>query len=641
VQLFLLGPLEVKDRGVVVVLPSDKQRALLAALLLRRNSVVSAEELIDALWEQPPRTARPSLLNHVARLRHALPSAMIETLGRGYRLRTNARDVDLDRFLSYLARARELQGSRRSEALRHADLLWRGSALADVMLFGSLAAEVEALDELRLEALEDRLEADLEAGRHRELIPELEILAAQHPLRERLLEQLMIALYRSGRQADALATYRLARRRLVDELGLDPGAAVMRLERAILAHDLPISPRTRRDAPPSLLTRTVELAPGTYAEKAEFAYRLGIALSLMGEHEHSCAVLEEALDRAELARARHIVLRVQLRLELDRARREGAPLAEMGEFAAHAAAEFEELGDDLGQALALLSCGVIRRDLGRVEQAVEYFRQAESHSRRAVGTSWPTGLILAVEGEALFLGPLPVADAMERCDEILDSVDWGPPGPLGVYCSLGMLHAMRNEFAAARAHIRRAAAACEEYGLVAVRAGWVMQCAAEIEELAGALDVAEALRREAYTQLGAADASAAAFVAGAHARVLALLGRADEARARATMAAPLNEDDVMVRVGWLRAEALTRAAMGDARGAAAHAQDAVDAVSQTDLLPTHAETMLDLASVLAKTERDDDAVAAASTARNLFERKGHLVGLEHADQFLAERVELT
>src|SRR6266545_2987124 len=640
-QFFLLGPLEVKNRGLVVGIGSQKQRALLAALLLRRNSVVSADDLVDALWERPPRTARASLLNHVGRLRGSLRSGVLQTVAPGYRLRTRSRDVDVDRFLDLLRFARESDADHRGRLLRQADSFWRGRALADVLLFGSFAAEVEALEELRLETLEDRVEADLECGLNRELVPELEILAAQHPERERLLEQLLISLYRSGRQTDALNTYRSARRRLVDELGLDPGTALVRLERAILAHDLPLSPRTRRDAPPSLLTKTVELAPGTYAEKAEFAYRLGMSLKLMGEREYAGDVLEEARDRAELASARRIALRAQLELELDRVAYENAALAEALAFANGAAAEFEELEDDLGAALALRACGLIHRALGRLEQAVECLRRGADHGRRAVGTSWPTGLILALEGESLFLGPMHVSDATRRCDEILDSVEWGPPGPIGVYCSLGVLHAMRAEFGPARAYVRRAATACEEYGLVALRTGWVMECAAAVEELAGDLAVAESLLREGYRELAeATGATRVPSLAGAHARILALLGRGNEALERTPDAALLVEDDLITRIAWLRAGALARVVTGDTSGAVAHAEEAVRSAAGSDLVPAHAETLLDLAFVLAIAGRSDEALANAAAAQGLFERKGHLVGIERTQRFVVEGMEL-
>jgi DNA-binding SARP family transcriptional activator len=640
-EFSLLGPLEVRHRGDLVAIASEKQRMLLAALLIRRNNAVSAEELIDALWERPPRTAHASLLNHVGRLRRALPASALETVAPGYRLRTRPREVDVDRFLNLVQAGRDSEARERAELLREADSLWRGRAVADVMLFGSFAGEVDALDQLRLDTLEERVEADLAAGRHRELVAELEVLTAQHPLRERLLEQLMVALYRSGRQTDALDTYRRARRRLVEELGLDPGTALRRLERAILAHDLPLSARTRRDAPPSLLTKTVELAPGTYAEKAEFAYRLGIALGLMGEREHALEIFEEALDRAELAGARHIALRVQVELAVNRLRQKEATLAETLDFATRAAAEFDRHGDDLGEALALRTCGSLECGLGHVAQGGEHFRHAEKHGRRAVGASWPTGLILALEGESLFLGPMPVADAIKRCDEILDSVDWGPPGPLGVYGSLGMLYAMRGEVASGRIYVRRGAAACEEYGLAVLRA-WFTLRAAGVEELAGDLGAAETVLRDAADDLENADEPMlASLVASAHARILALLGCGHAALERARLARPDLEDDAEAQIGWLRAAALARAVIGDDLvGAVSLGRRAVQAVSETDFLPIHAETELDLARVLAIAGRSDEALAAAATARLLFERKGHLSGIERADQFAPESVRL-
>lgn len=471
-EFLLLGPLEVRSGGGSVSIGSSLQRALLGALLLRRNDVVSVDELIDALWEEPPASARASLLNHVRRLRLVLGDNVIDTIAPGYRVRTASRDVDADRYLDLAERGRrEADDGRRAQLLREADTLWRGDVLADVMLFGSVASVVEALNAHRLETLEERVEAELAGGRHLELTSELERLVGRYPLRERLLEQLMVALYRSGRQADALEAYRIARRRLVEEVGLDPGEAVVRLQRAILAHDLPLSPRTRRDAAPSTLTKTIELAPGTYAEKADFAFRLGTALKLMGEPELATDVFDEARDRAGLAPAPHLALRAQVELELDRFQRKGASREETIAVIDRLVGELEKLEDDLGCALALRTRGVLHRDLGHIERAVADFRAAAARSFRAVGTSWPTGLLLNHEADALILGSMPVLEAIARCDAILDSMPWGPPGPWGLYCASGVLHAMRGEFAIARAYVGRAATACEEYGLWRVRVG--------------------------------------------------------------------------------------------------------------------------------------------------------------------------
>jgi DNA-binding SARP family transcriptional activator len=632
-RFLLLGPLEVRSRRGVVGIGSRLQRALLGALLLQRNNVVSVDELIDALWEQPPGSAHQSLLNHVRRLRLLLENNVIETIAPGYRVRTRSLDLDLDRYRGLVERGRrEEDDLRKAQLLRKADALWRGDVLSDVMLFGSCASAVEALNAERLETLEERVEAELAAGRHLELTAELERLVGRYPLRERLLEQLMLALYRSGRQADALEAYRVARRRLVDEVGLDPGEAVVRLERAILAHDLPFSPRTRRDAAPAVLAKTIELAPGTYAEKADYAFRLGTALKLMGEQELATEAFEEASERAELAGAPHLFLRARLELDPERLFRQGATRAEILAVLDDLVGELEKVEDDLGSALALRMRGAVRRDLGRVDEALADFRDAAARSRRAVGRSWPTGLILAHEGEALFLGTTPVLEAIGRCDAILDSIPWGPPGPWGLYCSLGMLHAMRGEFAPARAYVARAAAACEEYGLIA-RATWVSLCEASVEMLADELEAAELALRTARSQIRAAPpVEEERVVAARHARVLALLGHCDDAIDAAMFAASSCNDDVGVRNEWLRAKALSRAT-DDPTQALPIAQDAERILGGTDLVSLQGETLLDLARVQALAGFVEDARISVAHAQALFERKGHLVGAERAARF--------
>ena len=626
----MLGPLEVKSRGHAVQIGSRLQRALLAALLLRRNTLLTTDELIDGLWERSPPTAHQSLLNHIGRLRRILPLAAIETVSLGYLLRTRPNEVDADRFLALRAASQQCDAPARAAVLRDAERLWRGRPLENVVLFGSLATDVDALDELRMTTVEGRMDAALEAGLHLELVSELEVLVAQNPERERLVEQLMVALYRSGRQADALGAYRAARRRLVEQLGLDPGEALVRLERAILAHDLPLSPRIRRNAPPSLLTKTIELAPGTYEQKAEFAYRLGIALSLLAEHEHADEVLEEARDRAEIADAREIALRAQLALDFERIPRGRIDIPAALDRAECAVREFRLLADDLGSAVALLATARLHRDLGQTERSLSDLRRAAVHSTRAAGTSWPTRLIFAVEAEVLFLGATPTIEAIERCSTILDSVTWGPPGPYGVYASLGMLHAMRGEFAAARSHLHHAAAACEEYGLQVPRIA-IGQLEAVVEEQAGDLDAAESVVRSARAQLATADPAQASSLNGAHARLLALLGRGDEALATARAGLASMPVHLVDRTELLRGHALALSATGDTAAAVARAADAVQEVEATDLLAVRAESLLDLARVQASAGLNQAANRSRRRARTLFKRKGHLVGVKRTE----------
>jgi predicted ATPase/DNA-binding SARP family transcriptional activator len=255
-QFGLLGPLTVAIDGEPVALGGQKRRALLAALLLDANRVVSRDRLIDALWgEEPPDTANNTIQVYISQLRKLLPDGALETAAPGYRLAVEPDTVDLFEFvrLSEEGRTALATGDAASgaEALRASLALWRGPPLADLAWEPFAHAEIGRLEELRLAALEDRIDADLILGRHGQLVGELERLVSEHPLRERLRAQLMLSLYRAGRQADALAVYQRARRTLVDELGIEPGEPLRRLERAILAHDPSLSLDAARTAPSS------------------------------------------------------------------------------------------------------------------------------------------------------------------------------------------------------------------------------------------------------------------------------------------------------------------------------------------------------------------------------------------------------
>jgi YVTN family beta-propeller protein len=246
----ILGPLEVTDRGRRIELGGRKQRALLAILLLRGNEVVPADKLIDELWgETPPPTAPKTLQAHISRLRRSIstddPSkdeeGPLETRGHGYVLRVEPEQLDAERFQRLLADGRRAlargEPEPAAEKVGEALALWRGPALADFAYESFAQADIARLEELRLSALEERVEADLALGRDAEIVGELEALVSRHPLRERLRGQLMLALYRSDRQAEALEVYQRGRRALAEELGLEPSQALQRLERQILEHD--------------------------------------------------------------------------------------------------------------------------------------------------------------------------------------------------------------------------------------------------------------------------------------------------------------------------------------------------------------------------------------------------------------------
>ena len=234
----ILGPLEVRDGEQALPLGGRNQRALLTLLLLRANEPVSTERLVDQLWgEHPPRTATTSLQNSVSQLRKLLGPGFLQTRPNGYVLALDRSQLDLTRFEDILRAAREEEPERRAAMLREALALWRGGALADSELEDFAQDDIHRLEDLRLGVLEDRIAADLELGIDPDLVAELELLVARHPLRERLRAQLMLALYRSGRQAEALAAYRDARQTLVEGLGIEPGPELQALYGSILRQE--------------------------------------------------------------------------------------------------------------------------------------------------------------------------------------------------------------------------------------------------------------------------------------------------------------------------------------------------------------------------------------------------------------------
>jgi len=244
----ILGPITVHDESGAVALGGSKPRIVLAVLLLNANEPVSAERLALALWgEDAPSGAVKTVQVHVSRLRKALgDGGAVATTPAGYRLRVRDGELDAACFEGLVEQGRQMLAGGRPEdasrALREALGLWRGAALADLSRESFAAAEIARLEEQRIEALELRLEADLAAGRHAEVVGELGRLVAEHPLRERLAGQQMLALYRCGRQAEALEAYAVARRTLVEEMGIEPGPQLRERHEAILRQDPGLQP---------------------------------------------------------------------------------------------------------------------------------------------------------------------------------------------------------------------------------------------------------------------------------------------------------------------------------------------------------------------------------------------------------------
>jgi DNA-binding SARP family transcriptional activator len=241
-RYFVLGPLELREGGRTVALPHGRQRLVLALLVLNANQTLSTDRLVDALWgEAPPPSATRSLHNLVSALRKQLPEGALVTRGHGYALEAGSLEIDLQLFDTLVAEGRAAleagDPGRAAALLGDALALWRGPPLDELAYEPAVREDAERLEEQRLTTLEDRIDADLTLGRHAQVLPELNVLTAEHPLRERMVAARVLALYRSGRQADALTVCRDHRARQTAEFGLEPGPALRRLELAVLSQD--------------------------------------------------------------------------------------------------------------------------------------------------------------------------------------------------------------------------------------------------------------------------------------------------------------------------------------------------------------------------------------------------------------------
>jgi len=278
IEFGILGPLELSVDGRVLPLGSPKQRALLALLLVYANETVSRDRLIEELWgDAAPVTVESAFHVYLSRLRRLLEmargSGVLVRQAHGYRLRVELEQLDATRFDHLVSEGSEALAAGKAElaadSFRQALALWRGLPLADLQSERFVVPVRARLEEERVAALEQRLEADLLLGRHHELIGELGSLVSEHPYRERLREQLMLALYRSGRQAEALRAYQEARRTLADELGLEPSRQLRELEQAMLRQDdrLTFQPSKRPHAEPEAPLRRSSFPPARYERK--------------------------------------------------------------------------------------------------------------------------------------------------------------------------------------------------------------------------------------------------------------------------------------------------------------------------------------------------------------------------------------
>jgi len=289
----ILGPLEVREDGRKLPLGTGRQRALLALLLVHANELVSSDRLIEELWSgRPPASAHKALQGYVSQVRRAIGADAILTRSSGYVL--VAADTDAGEFERLTRLAVEQDADEAALTLQRALALWRGRAFEEFEYEEWAQLEIARLEELRLAATEQRMEAELKLGHHTRLVPELETLVTDHPLREQLRGQLMVALYRSGRQSDALDVYRRGRQVLHDELGLEPSPFLNELERQILGHDATLSAPARhllRVGTVTFLFTDIEGSTSLLRQLGEERYR-----EVLEQHRH---ILRDAVERCE------------------------------------------------------------------------------------------------------------------------------------------------------------------------------------------------------------------------------------------------------------------------------------------------------------------------------------------------------
>ncbi len=419
----MLGTLEVLDTGGrPVELRGSKLRTLLAALILRAGQPVSADQLFDLLWgDTPPSGAANALQAQISKLRRLLTDVPLEGRDGGYVLAIDPSQIDFERF-TRLAKAGHdhLAGGRHAEAaaaLREGLALWRGAALADFAFEEFAQAHRTRLEEMRLTAIEDRIDADLAAGRHEAVAAELEGLVREHGLRERLWAQLMLALYRCDRQSDSLRAFQRARELLADELGLDPGPALTELERQVLAHDPALSaPVSAGRTPLGLSNIHPELS--TFVGRAQDVAQI---VSLLDDRRLVSITGPGGVGKTRIA--------TEIALHPARTWRDGAWLVELGAEAgerAVASAFRRTFGPRLGHTggddtIDWLTAGLATTELLIVLDNCEHVLAEAADIASAIVRSCPGVAVLATSREPLgvsgervhALEPLDLDDAMQ------------------------------------------------------------------------------------------------------------------------------------------------------------------------------------------------------------------------------------
>jgi DNA-binding SARP family transcriptional activator len=632
----ILGPMEVRRDEKQLSIGSPRQRALLGLLLLRANEIVSLGELVEELWSgRPPRAAKASVHNHVAALRKLLGPGVIRTHSSAYQLKVELGQLDLARFETLLAEARSAEPEAKAAKLREALAEWRGLPLVDIPSEPTVQAEIVRLEELRLLALEERIEADLALGHHSDLVPELESLVKRHPLRERLWGELMLALYRSGRQAEALATYRRAHAALVAELAIEPGPALKELQRAILVQDRRLAEPVGQ-ASDELIDRIAPLLPTDDRRRARAVYEYGVALWLLGERERSQAALEHAARVAAAAEDRALEELAQLRLSWQALFTEGGSSVAHLARARRARRVLEELGDPTQVAQALEHEGFMLRDLGQAAAAARVFARAADLADEAHDVSHETSCRDAL-CFVLAQGPMHVEEAIQRCEAEIAIVERRGRFAVRGWWSLGLLYAQDGEPESGLAQFERAETVCRNAGL------WddlvlVSFFRSGVYELVDDWERAERELRSAFEQYGAvADRGMLRLVAGRLARALVATGSLDEAEELTKSASGAGDfDDFGEQVAWRQGLALVHARRGRPGPARRVVREAIELAARSDWLNLHAETLEDLAAVETSAGRTSEASSALKEAIALYERKGNRAARERALRSLVQ-----
>jgi DNA-binding SARP family transcriptional activator len=630
----VLGPLEVWRNGERVPIPAPKQRALLGLLLLRANSPVPQDELIDQLWgEQTPPTARASLQNQVHALRRILGPEVIERQPAGYVAHVGPEQLDLTRFERLVAESRRAQPKERAGKLREALACWRGPALVEFPTEPFAQHEINRLEEERLTALEERIDAELELGEAAELVPELEGLVQQHPLRERLWAQLMLALYRAGRQADALATYRQAHATFDSELGIEPGVVLRELQRAILVQDPALHDSEQRFG--STLERAAAILPVPARDRAESLYEYGVALLRTGDRQEAMATLRAAERLAAAAAQVGIEERARLYVSYLSIWTEGKSPREHLAEASRSVQRFDGRGDAEGLWIALRQQSQMLRELGRADASLEVAERCAAVAER-MNDPWRRAQSRITLAMPYVDGTTPVPEGIGRCEAELAAADADYATPFGVLFALSLLYAEAARIDEARGLVERAQTEARAEGMILFLLK-SMDCASRVEIAAGRRDAAIAALRSALAIVEPeADRAVGPVVAADLARLLALDGQLEEARRLAlTSRASTTPDFLVNEILWRRALALVSAYAGPTDEAVRLSNEALARTAATDWLLVQGETLEEAATIRELAGDHVGARAFVQDALAAYERKASVTGRERLSQRLA------